>query len=187
MGLDITAYRNARPARPEIQSVINTAEEPREVAYNLGVQIPWINDNFPGREEGITPGVAYETDKETICAGLSYGGYNAWREALAQMVGIANIREWFRNPDMSVPFSELLNFADNEGVLGPVVCKRIAADFDVWSARAAEYTPRTLEAGYFRSHYSTWHAAFKHAACDGFVEYGRVRWRATLASATIRA
>ncbi|MCX7255680.1 MAG: hypothetical protein NTZ64_02845 [Polaromonas sp.] len=171
MGLDITAYKNARPARAEIQAVISTAEEPREVAYDLGVVIPWINNHFPGREEGITPGIAYETDKEKICAGLSYGSYNVWRESLGQMVGIANIREWFRNPDMSVPFAELLNFADNEGVLGPVVCKRLAAYFEEWAERAAKYTPRTLEAEHFRRHYATWHAAFKHAACDGFVEY----------------
>ena len=53
MGLDITSYCNARPVTPDIQAKIDTAEEPRDTAYELGVVIPYINPDFAERAEGI--------------------------------------------------------------------------------------------------------------------------------------
>lgn len=162
MGLDITSYCNARPVTPDIQAKIDTAEEPRDTAYELGVVIPYINPDFAERAEGITPDVAYDVAASTLDISMSYGGYNAWRSALAAMVG----SEWYRNPDMGAPFAELINFADNEGTIGTAVCARLANDFDEWAAQAASNAEVSAHGRYERMR-----AIFKHAADGGFVVF----------------
>lgn len=166
MGLDITSYKNATPVPAELQATIDASDEPADAAYDAGVVIPYINSDFPGREEGITPEVAYDVGRRTLDIGMSYGGYNAWRAALASMVGITNIREWFRNPDMGAPFAELINFAANKGTIGPVVCARLASDFDKWAERAANNAAVSEHGRYERMR-----AIFKHAAGSGFVVF----------------
>ncbi len=166
MGLDITSYKNATPVPADLQAEIDASPEPADAAYNAGVVIPYINSDFPGREEGVADGIAYDVSRRTIDIGMSYGGYNAWRAALAAMVGIPNIREWFRNPDMKAPFAELINFADNEGTIGPVVCARLALDFDAWAERAAANDDVSANDRYERMR-----AIFKHAAGSGFVVF----------------
>ncbi len=166
MGLDITSYQNATPAPADLQAKIAASDEPRDAAYDAGVVIPYINPDFPGREEGITPDIAYDVGRRVLDIGMSYSGYNAWRAALAAMVGIPNIREWFRNPDMKAPFAELINFADNEGTIGPVVCARLTSDFDAWADRAAANDDVSAYGRYERMR-----AIFKHAAGSGFVVF----------------
>ena len=71
-----------------------------------------------------------ETDSSRICS-MSYGRYNVWREHLSRSVLGATPHEVWADPDAYAdrPFFELINFADNEGTIGPVSAGDLLADF----------------------------------------------------------
>ena len=124
MGLDITAYRNLievkEPQFDEYGEVKNW-----ETEWQPGGSMEWSEKHFPGRGEGINPKTVYKwTERIGFRAG-SYGGYNYWR---------ANLEKFAKGND----FQELINFADNEGVIGPVVSKKLYEDFKNNEAEALE-------------------------------------------------
>lgn len=68
--------------------------------------------------------------------------------------------------DGTSPFFELIHFADNEGVIGPVVSAKLAKDFRDNYERAKAFGD-----GYWLSKYEKWMAAFEMAADNGAVEF----------------
>lgn len=172
MGLNISYYRNATRAPDDVQAKIAAARVwdagHYEMAERLGVEIPLINLNFPGRAEGIEDGVAYNAEHlGSFCAG-SYTGYGDWRRELAYMVGIEDLAAWWKNPT-TCPFAELLDFSDCEGVIGPVVSAKLARDFAEWQWKADIF--ETDDAEYWRKKYGQWRAAFEAASEGGYVDF----------------
>jgi len=66
----------------------------------------------------------------------------------------------------SGPFWELIAFSDAEGVIGPVVCKRVHADFVRFAAAAARHP----DPG-FRASYEDWKTAFAMCAQGGAIVF----------------
>lgn len=153
MGLSITAYRkltkldvlyngDGRPVDP-------TTREPVE-NYMHVVE----NSDFPGRSEGLEDRACYTYAEAQHVLSRSYGGYNIWREAMAKLAGYPSyervkrgVREvshaaaaWNGLVEPGAPFYELVNFADNEGVIGPVVAAKLLRDFDDFDERAKAIT-----------------------------------------------
>jgi hypothetical protein len=166
MGLDITAYGSA----------VLTDEHPRAGVYwceNEGHQVAWTADDdaFVRSWRGLVLGRCYDTSaKATLShrAG-SYGGHNRIRRALAeQFIGVEPEQVWRRPADyVDAPFYELVNFADNEGTIGPLAAADLAADFaahrDAWRTAC----PGDWE----REVYDRWHQAFAYAADGGMVVF----------------
>lgn len=160
MGLDITAYKQL------------TKTEGGDVVLrgNLGA--------FAGREDGIAIGTAYHAAESFDFRAGSYGGYGTWREQLAKLAGYPPTEH--RDHDGKIemlcaaacwngatgPFSELINFADNEGTIGPVVARKLAADFAQFEEQA-----KAARDGWFSDRYRDWKRAFEMAAQDGAVEF----------------
>jgi hypothetical protein len=175
MGLDITYYRKATLAPEEVQQRLAAIEdigERMEAAENANCRLPWINKHFPGREAGIEPGKAYNVEEADGFRAGSYGGYNRWRRQLAAMVGIDNVDRWWKNPDAR-PFAELINFADNEGVIGPIVSAKLAKDFADHQEQAEHYAANDLtdDGEWFLRKYGEWREAFETAAQGGYVDF----------------
>lgn len=169
MGLDITAFT-------KLTRVVSPSGNTTSWSAHI---IKWVEDNFPGRTAGIEANVPYAVSIEPLHfrAG-SYGGYGAWRNDLARLAGYPASYEPEYEHKFSAgawaaaegPFWELINFADNEGVIGPVVSAKLLKDFEAFDARAKGFKPDAI--GYFYDRYQHWHRAFKLAADGGAVDFG---------------
>ena len=140
MGLDISSFRRAVPVSPEEQEQVNAAEDPRNLAYDLGAHIPYIHPTWPERFAPLQPDIAYRDDAGPDWS-ASYGGYGVFRRDLALLVGVVDLDAWWRDPNPETPFFELLDFSDCEGAIGPEACAAIARDFAEWQARADAFVP----------------------------------------------
>jgi hypothetical protein len=167
MGLDITVY----------QSVNETGEPPSD-DYDYESRF-WCrtNPNFPGREIPLKDNVLYSfSDTFGFRAG-SYSGYNHWRRELAKLAGYPATRyDHYGHVEMredagawaatSGPFWELINFADNEGVIGSSVAAKLAKDFADHQPEADAHPDE-----YFRAKYAEWRRACEMAADNGAIDF----------------
>lgn len=86
----------------------------------------------------------YEMDYIDSFASGSYGGYNGWRNRLYSLVYSGNIDDyWEKTSNIidekytkkletnieTMPFLELINFSDCEGIIGPEICEKLSKDF----------------------------------------------------------
>lgn len=176
MGLDISACKNAVNINAEVFDAEGDPIDPitREpLDYDIRV---CANADFPGREEGVVDRAYYKGDF-SVSARWGYGRYNALREELAKLAGYpagqyeqyGMVRDSFCTTlwaGAQGPFAELINFSDCEGVIGPVVSKKLASDFAEFQSKADAH-----EAEMFRDFYSTMRQAFELASENGFVDF----------------
>ena len=64
------------------------------------------------------------------------------------------------------PFVELIDFFDNEGVIGTVVSKKLLTDFQMGIEKARQHSEP-----YFFIQYEKWMTAFEYASQDGYVDF----------------
>lgn len=165
MGLDITAYR----ALSKVEDAATDADGNPE-AYDTHwrahpVVVAFTEENWPGRSQGIEPGAIYVFGEIFDFRAGSYGGYNQWRDELARFAGYGSALEVWESDRTEGPFLELINFADNEGVIGPVVAAKLAKDFQEFQSKADQ------EESWWRSSYANWRRAFEMAADNGAVVF----------------
>jgi hypothetical protein len=176
MGLDVTAYKGLK----KLDAVFDAGGEPidpvtREPLDN--VMIAFDNGDFPGRAAGLEDrGVYSYEDAEGFWSG-GYGRYNHWREGLAKLAGypLTEYQGSFGGAQKAHaaacwqgaagPFSELINFTDCDGTIGPEVAAKLARDFAEWDERAQAIGGEWYEA------YAEWRSCFEFAAHTGAVRF----------------
>lgn len=164
MGLDITAYRQLKPAPDaEVDSDGYPVEWDKYLRLSPAI-LKFTDENWPGRTAPLVPGIYSFADSLGFRAG-SYSGYGQWRDWLARAAGYQSARDVWENV-VEGPFVELINFADTEGTIGTVACAKLARDF-------AEHEDRILASadGWNAKLYKTWRAAFEMAADGGCVDF----------------
>lgn len=150
MGLDITAYKGLK----KLDVLFDKHGEPVDPATreSIGDFLKiYENPDFPGRIDDLEDRAvyAYEEADEAFCS--SYGGYNRWRNNLAKLAGypLTDYQQHGQTYQSHAaacwagatgPFSELINFADNEGVIGPVTCAKLLQDFIAFEDKAKAVT-----------------------------------------------
>ncbi|MFB8003958.1 hypothetical protein [Nocardia sp. NPDC056000] len=124
----------------------------------------------PGFERsmrGLFAGGCYERSGKTyeFFAG-GYSEYNDFRETLCRAVHVVGPRTIWEEPDAwaDTPFFELINFADNEGHIGPISAADLAEDFNT---HRDQITARLSDD--FRQYYEHWATALQLAAGTGIV------------------
>lgn len=120
--------------------------------------------------DGFTGGDCYATTAASQSFGWragSYGGYNAFRNSLAALSGHSDSDFWGGEADENWPFYELVNFADNEGVLGTDACRNLLEDFRTFRD---DYL-RANSDDWDRERYDDWITALELAADDGLVVF----------------
>lgn len=172
MGLDISYYSKLVAAAGN-----EGFDEDGEVKYDDGWFTFYKNPYFPGRADDIQDGAAYmDSDAGGFRAG-SYGGYNRWREQLAELAGyeLTEFDDYGRVAKCHAaacwhgaegPFSELINFSDCEGVIGATVSAKLARDFKEFQDKADQHYDE-----YFKEKYAEWRKAFETAADGGAVRF----------------
>lgn len=159
MGLDISAYRQAKKLDAAQLDENGEPVDYVRIAYGR----VFDNTDFPGRNDGLENGYYSAAEGMVFRAG-SYGGYNRWRDELAQLVGAPGASAYLGESGRSGPFAELINFSDCEGTIGPVTSAKLAKDF-------ADFQHVAGETGYFAESYALWRKAFEMAADGGFVDF----------------
>ena len=166
MGLDISVYTKLTPAASDLDEDGNpTAPSTIVIRQDL---IEW-SDKFGGakRTEGITAGI-YAYEKSGGFRAGSYSGYNHWRSWLAEISGSGSAKSVWESGETEGPFFELINFADNEGYIGPVVAAKLAKDFAEFQGKAEAADEND---GWNVKLYNEWRAAFEMAADGGLVDF----------------
>lgn len=175
MGLDITAYSKLTPITPELKDGEPTAANYWETMVEV-----YLNPDFPGRELPLVAGWYGFSDRVDFRAG-SYGGYNRWRDWLAQIAGYPatpfalygsttqrhDAGAWATD---SGPFWELINFSDAEGVIGSAVATKLAKDFAEWDARAKAASESAGDPWLYEA-FANWRRAVELAADGGGVRF----------------
>ena len=167
MGLDVTAYKNAKRLN---EFTADEWGEPKDID---SVQA-YIAD-FKERAGNITDGYYTYDDSYGFRAG-SYSGYNNWRDELARLAGYQNTKydeHGYERESHAAgawkldggPFWELINFSDCEGILGTEVCKKLLADFIEYDEKAKSFD------SYFYERYKEWTEGMKYAADNGFFDF----------------
>lgn len=173
MGLDITVHTKVE------QDVAPLLDEYGDIdydaAYSAGKVKAWVcHEAFAASYDGL-PGDPVEgawvtsTGPSWSFRAGSYSGYNAWRSALARAAWGVEPQAAWADPDAyrDRPFYLLINFADNEGCIGPQACAVLAEQFD---SERDRIVPLLDE--WEAKLYETWSEAFHNAAGSGMVEFG---------------
>ena len=164
MGLDVQSYSRCRFVAPQVGDDYEEHDEEEHV-------LVYVLDAFLDRLDGQPQGwYAAEGESVDFHAG-SYGGYNQWREQLSEAALGVHPKVVWDDPERFAgrPFVELINFADNEGAIGPITSAKLWTDFE-----EHQDLPERVEDdpfGYFAQKYDSWRDAFALAADDGFVVF----------------
>ncbi|MBU8594050.1 hypothetical protein [Bacillus subtilis] len=158
MGLDIRVFKNLTVVEnPQLDE--DGAVENWETEWTPGESMKWSEEHFPGCGEGVDPDKVYTWEESFSFRAGSYSGYGWWRRKLEEFKG-------------DTAFQELINFADNEGTIGPVVSKKLAKDFNEHADAAREYARTLGDTGEVWLYlYDDWKKAFEMAAENGAVDF----------------
>ena len=166
MGLDITAYRTA-----VFERAMRSDEDPDTLgnAFRFIYTVP----AFAAQADGMQSGFYRVPSGDAVHAfpAGSYSGYNHWREWLCRLVhAVAPSTLWHDTTGKyaGAAFFELINFADNEGVIGPKTSAKLAKDFAEWQDRA---DAAGAEARGYLGLFNDFRKAFKLAAGNGCVKF----------------
>ncbi len=133
-----------------------------------------VNADFPDQQAGLP----LQADQIAVFAyaerrhffSASYFGYNLWRQQLSQTMCQREPEAiWNQRNDPAVralPFYELIDFTDCDGEIGPIVARKLAADFAAHQTQADEVAD-----DWFRQSYANFRAACEFAADNGVVRF----------------
>lgn len=179
MGLDITAYRKLE----KLECNLNGDGEPIDPSTGEPLYEYFkcfANDYFPGREQGLESGACYKYEMAANVFSRAYSSYNHWREELAKLAGypLTNFEQlgivqtshaaaaWLGKVKDSEPFCELVNFTDCDGVIGPVVARKLLADFISFDEKA-----KAVDSHNFYKHYTDIRRGLEMAADGGALQF----------------
>jgi hypothetical protein len=149
MGVDVTAYSHLRlvePPCPRPNGWCEDEEADHIQAFAYADHARSYEGLASPEDERTISGIAFigfrcyaRTDATQAVQVLSmaYGSYNRWRAMLCRAFMLAEPEDVWRDLDQYAanPFIDLVNFADNEGCIGPVSAARLRAGFTATGAR----------------------------------------------------
>ncbi len=168
MGLDVTAFARVE-LTPEHTSGQDCEDEDHVLAFTL---------DFPRSIRGLIKDRCYRVEEPVhgFRAG-SYASYHHFRILLCQAALGIPFDTLLMDPLAYVdePFYELLNFADNEGTIGPEAARDLAGDFaagrdTVLPAMLAAAPP--ADRAWLARLWEDWSKAFELAGPGGLVLFG---------------
>lgn len=171
MGLDATAYSHVELVAEHVA--------PREWCDDETHVFAWAYD-FPRSYRGLAaPAVEWDaryiggrcyvsTNRtETNHVHASYSSHGRFRELLARAVERDARDYWNGGVGEDAPFYELINFADNEGCIGPDAASDLVADF----AKHADQFAAVTDDEHWVRHYADWQRSVQLASNDGLINF----------------
>jgi hypothetical protein len=182
MGLDITAVSKLRKIEiPE--GLVQYTDEYYDWEEKNGIDVWTIHDSqhFDYHLEGIEPGFYVSNTKAFGFRAGSYGGYGQWRNLLAKTVGYeGGAKEVWVINEYGGTATELINFSDADGVIGPITSKKLYDDFvnhekqimkrlDSFYLKMEDFEIDAETYDWFKKKYNDWKEAFRIASDNGAV------------------
>jgi hypothetical protein len=193
VGLDITFYEKVERVGDHATSWLENGEEMS--CYDLDHQRAyiWPEGTFLCTQRGLDKEFCYISRGRTASWHASYSGYSIFRAALMGMVRPDLLRKddepgyksetgfyprlWDITDDAefrAIPFIELLDFADNEGVFTGEVAAKLLHDFEVWLPEAerpdfGQYFPAWQD--HMLGKYLEYMEGLRLVSLDGLVDY----------------
>ncbi len=186
MGLDISAISQMRPVEiPEDIKLWSDEYYEWEREQDGDVWNLYQHEHFPEQGEGLPNGpVINDGGYHSFRAG-SYSGYGEWRNLLARVaLNLTDEQVWNRVDSgesyASIPFGELINFSDADGVIGPVAAEKLYNDFvnleedvmaqlDRYYLKFEDFEVDGETYHWFKHKYNDWKEAFRIASDNGAV------------------
>lgn len=177
MGLNITAYAGLKwyvPDGRELVILEGNGVDSLEYREEHDINELYIPPDCGGHAEGI------QSKYFTLYCGVhsfragSYTAYSAWRETLARVAGYGVSNNVWEN-GLKGPFTELINFSDCEGTIGPVVSKKLYDDFTTnekkltLAVHLEDHVPFGIDS--WLAVYKEFIEAFRLASEDGAVQF----------------
>ena len=188
MGLDITAISEIEPVEiPEDIELWSDEYYDWEEEQNFpgSVWNLYQSSHFPEQGEGLPNGSVVSKGEEFGHRAGSYSGYNEWRRLLARAaLGMSDVEVWDKIDSgvsySEVPFGELINFSDADGVIGPIASQKLYNDFvkyeepimkklDRFYLKFEDYEIDGETYDWFKFKYKDWKEAFRVASNNGAV------------------
>lgn len=186
MGLDITAYSHLELAGKMCDAEDDFCSENHVNAFSYA-SFPKSYAGLAGADEEFTMGRSSfiggycykptdKTEMRDFCAG-SYGGYSVYRNELSDLAfGMKNDLTsfgdnsyWNRLTALGEgPFWEQINFADNEGSIGPVAAEKLYHDYVNNRDKFLAHVDNDERFVYL---YDEWTQAYDLARHDGLVRF----------------
>lgn len=165
MGLSVRAFSSALLLEPH--------EVDQEGACADHVLAHVIDPRFHRSLQGLEDGRCYEVDwSSSVVVHSSYSGHNRFREALCALIApVITPADVWKDPDSfadSLPFFELINFADNEGTIGPHAALSLLSDFET---HLGDWRSVYGQNEYGSAQYREWLTALKVAAATGLLYF----------------
>lgn len=144
MGIAIVAYRDIKKTDIPIVRDEGGYVVERDGCINLYREVSdafeeaheGVYGTHPGYFDGLDEGVYYEVGEPIIPISVAYSTYGTFRDILEEYatkkVGDGHL------------FREMIEFSDCEGTFGPVVCRKLLADFKAHHDGFAAYVEETL-------------------------------------------
>jgi hypothetical protein len=159
MGLSVSVYKNIKPC---------SDEDANFVAYVA-------SENWKWKVKNLIYNQAYEGEFiENVGIDCGYGFHGLFRGFLLSIAGRQDLLCEDGKVDYekiytenSLPFFDLIDFADNEGCLDWEVSEKILSDFDLYAEKAKKSDNAVMS-----ERYEKWHDIFKAAVeHKGVVEF----------------
>ena len=188
MGLDISVISEIKPISiPEgIELWSNEYyewEEKQDIEGSVWNFQP--NSYFPEQSEGLPKSFGYGTGDEYNFRAGSYSGYGEWRDLLARLALDMGSQGVWNKIDSGgsykeIPFGEVINFSDADGIIGPVASKKLHNDFvnyekdimkklDRYYLKFEDFEIDGETYDWFKHKYKDWKEAFRIASNNGAV------------------
>jgi len=188
MGLDITAISEVESIEiPEGIELWSDEYYKWEEEQNFPGHVwnLYHSPSFPEQGEGLPNGAVVATGEEFGHRAGSYSGYNEWRRLLARAaLGMSDEEVWNKVDSgvgyNEIPFGELINFSDADGVIGPIASQKLYNDFvkyeepimkklDRFYLKFDDYEIDGETYDWFKHKYKDWKEAFRIASNNGAV------------------
>lgn len=146
-------------------------------------EVVWVKD-FPQQADGIPHQSCWQSEAGHTSLHHSYSGYGQYRAWLCMgFFGVEPEKIWEDTTGLfqGRPFYEQINFADNEGTIGPKTAAKLAQDYvdqrdyviASWKALPVPFDSGQAEQDrqvkYMTAKYDEWAAGFALAADTGMV------------------
>lgn len=174
MGLDISVYTDAR-LRAEQPVKDEKGYWPEEIWDEEGVVHAFAYKGMERSLRGLEEDAWYVARYDHGFRAGSYSGYGIFRTDLCRAALGVDPQAVWDDPSgyAEKPFYELINFADNEGTIGPEAAADLYRDFaDSEEAVMAAVGLEGQDLEWFAEKYADWKGAFRVASeGHGIVEF----------------
>ncbi len=127
------------------------------------------NPKFPAHMSGLSSDLFYKCSGKKMRFGAgTYEEYSQFKKHLSMVAGFEKIEDLLKSGG-PVYFIELINFSNEEGTIGPIICKKLHNDFMDNYNVAEKYFSNLDDHEKFWTHYKNWCKALFVASHNGAI------------------